>query len=359
MRRLASLATARRQSGHRKQYEPRLVVGTDPHRESFRRQLDVTAARTIRPDRRHCSPIPCLVPDRPSSAADYPFGRASGWLETPGPGRRHTSLPSSPPWHDGAAMAVITFAHRGARLEAPENTIPAFRRALEQGTRGARDRRVAERRTARSCASTTPKCARGLRRLRVADTTAAVLAAGGVPRMADVYAELGTDFDLSVDVKESAAGPGLLDRRTRARGARTPLGLLAGDGGARHAARVRARGEPRPLDATARVAPGARTPRARPGRRPRERDQPASHRVVGGAGRALPSLRPARVRVGHPRSAPHPGGARDGDRRDLLRPSRPDGRDRRRVDHRIGHRGGDMWRRDGRCSSGSGLERST
>ena len=33
-------------------------------------------------------------------------------------------------------MAVITFAHRGARLEEPENTIPAFRRALDAGVSG-------------------------------------------------------------------------------------------------------------------------------------------------------------------------------------------------------------------------------
>ena len=33
-------------------------------------------------------------------------------------------------------MEPITFAHRGARLEEPENTIPAFRRALEAGAGG-------------------------------------------------------------------------------------------------------------------------------------------------------------------------------------------------------------------------------
>ena len=35
-----------------------------------------------------------------------------------------------------APVRPITFAHRGARTEAPENTMPAFRRALELGARG-------------------------------------------------------------------------------------------------------------------------------------------------------------------------------------------------------------------------------
>jgi glycerophosphoryl diester phosphodiesterase len=35
-----------------------------------------------------------------------------------------------------ARMTVITFAHRGARTEEPENSLPAFRRALELGASG-------------------------------------------------------------------------------------------------------------------------------------------------------------------------------------------------------------------------------
>jgi glycerophosphoryl diester phosphodiesterase len=106
-----------------------------------------------------------------------------------------------------APVSPITFAHRGARTEAPENTLPAFRRALEQGARGletdawlAADGEVvlAHDRVVR----------RGLRRRNVTTATADELARFEVPRMADLYAELGAAFELSIDVKDqAAAGP--------------------------------------------------------------------------------------------------------------------------------------------------------
>jgi glycerophosphoryl diester phosphodiesterase len=101
-------------------------------------------------------------------------------------------------------VAPITFAHRGARTEAPENTLPAFRRALDQGARGietdawlsgdgevvlVHDRLIR----------------RGLRRHKVDAARADELARLDVPRLADVYQELGTDFELSIDVKDRAA----------------------------------------------------------------------------------------------------------------------------------------------------------
>ena len=75
-----------RQSGHRKQYEPRSSSAQTRTVRVFRRQLDVTAARAIRPDRRHCSPSPlvsCL--DRLPWRLTYPSAGRRGWLETPGP----------------------------------------------------------------------------------------------------------------------------------------------------------------------------------------------------------------------------------------------------------------------------------
>ena len=100
-------------------------------------------------------------------------------------------------------MGPITFAHRGARLEAPENTIPAFRRALEAGTRALESDawRSADGEAVLVHDGTV---GRGLKRRKVPASTAAELAPFGVPRLADVYAELGTDFDFSIDVKDDA-----------------------------------------------------------------------------------------------------------------------------------------------------------
>jgi glycerophosphoryl diester phosphodiesterase len=107
-------------------------------------------------------------------------------------------------------MGVITFAHRGARSEAAENSLPAFRRALELGAGGletdvwlAADGEVVctHDATVRS----------GLRRYRVASSSSEQLRALGVPRLTDVYTELGAEYDLSVDLKEHRAGDALLD----------------------------------------------------------------------------------------------------------------------------------------------------
>lgn len=95
----------------------------------------------------------------------------------------------------------MAFAHRGARSERPENTLAAFGRALEMGANGlesdawlSADGEVVLVHDA--------SVRKGLRRVRVADVTAAELADYSVPRLADLYAECGTEFDLSIDAKE-------------------------------------------------------------------------------------------------------------------------------------------------------------
>ncbi len=114
------------------------------------------------------------------------------------------------PEPERAGTPPIAFAHRGARTEEPENTLAAFRRALEQGATGletdawlagdgevvlTHDRTVRQR----------------LRRLAVARTPSSRLGAAGVPRLAEVYAACGTDFELSVDAKEARVAQPLIE----------------------------------------------------------------------------------------------------------------------------------------------------
>src|SRR5206468_11490393 len=104
-------------------------------------------------------------------------------------------------------MTPITFAHRGGRADAPENTLAAFRRALEIGARGLEsDVRLSAEGEVVLVHNSAVRS--GLRRLRVRDLPAARLAALGVPRLSDLYSELGSDFELSLDLKEpDVAGP--------------------------------------------------------------------------------------------------------------------------------------------------------
>jgi glycerophosphoryl diester phosphodiesterase len=104
----------------------------------------------------------------------------------------------------------ITFAHRGASATLPDNTLRAFRRALELGAAGLEsDARCSADGEVVLVHGATAR--RGLLRAkRVASTTAAELARLEVPRLADLYAELGTDYELSLDVYDPDAGEGIV-----------------------------------------------------------------------------------------------------------------------------------------------------
>jgi glycerophosphoryl diester phosphodiesterase len=106
-------------------------------------------------------------------------------------------------------VAVITFAHRGARLSEPENTIPAFRTALEQGAGGIETDVWLSADGEVVCVHD-PVVTRGLRRRKISAASADELATYGIPRMADVYAELGSAFECSVDVKTADAAERLI-----------------------------------------------------------------------------------------------------------------------------------------------------
>jgi glycerophosphoryl diester phosphodiesterase len=97
----------------------------------------------------------------------------------------------------------ITFAHRGGRAHGAENTIPLFRRALEHGAAGLEsDARLSADGEVVLVHDAVAR--RGVRRRRVDQSTAAELAELDVPRLVDLYAELGTDYELSLDVYDPA-----------------------------------------------------------------------------------------------------------------------------------------------------------
>ncbi len=127
-------------------------------------------------------------------------------------------------------MAPITFAHRGARLLHPENTLPAFRAGLAHGARGlesdawlSADGEVV---LTHDAAVRGPLF--GLWKLRVHDTRADRLTRHGVPRLVDLYTELGADYDLSIDVKDPAAARPLV-ALARAHGAPARTWLCSPD----------------------------------------------------------------------------------------------------------------------------------
>jgi glycerophosphoryl diester phosphodiesterase len=116
-----------------------------------------------------------------------------------------TPLEPNPPWG-----RPITFAHRGARAEEPENTLRAFRRALELGAAGLEsDARLSADGEVVLVHDAVARS--GLRhRRRVTQSSAAQLAELGVPRLADLYGELGSAFELSLDLYDVAAAEPVL-----------------------------------------------------------------------------------------------------------------------------------------------------
>lgn len=122
-------------------------------------------------------------------------------------------------------MSPITFAHRGARTLEPENTLAAFRRALAEGASGLESDAWLSG-DGEVVLIHDPVARRGLRRARVAASTAKELQHFGVPRLADLYAECGSAYDLSIDVKDRAAARPMVEL-ARAAGAAERLWLCS------------------------------------------------------------------------------------------------------------------------------------
>ncbi|HEX2063310.1 MAG TPA: glycerophosphodiester phosphodiesterase [Acidimicrobiales bacterium] len=107
----------------------------------------------------------------------------------------------------------LGFAHRGASAHAEENTLDAFRRALELGAGGLEtDVWVTEDGAAVLHHDGVLRV--GLRRRAVADLARDDLPEP-IPVLDELYDACGTDFDLSLDVKDPAAAPLVMEAARR------------------------------------------------------------------------------------------------------------------------------------------------
>jgi len=108
------------------------------------------------------------------------------------------------------APEPILFAHRGASGYRPENTLAAFALALEQGATGIES-------DVWLSADGVPVLVHDQtirvpgRRIFVTRRTANDLAAFDVPSLADLYATVGTDFELSLDIEHPQVAATVLD----------------------------------------------------------------------------------------------------------------------------------------------------
>jgi len=97
----------------------------------------------------------------------------------------------------------IGFAHRGARANAPENTLEAFVLAVRLGATGL-ESDVWITRDGEAVLDHDGGVRQGLRKRRIADLDRAELPEH-VPTLEELYAEVGTELDISLDVKDVAA----------------------------------------------------------------------------------------------------------------------------------------------------------
>lgn len=133
-----------------------------------------------------------------------------------------------PPRLPSLRRPPIGFAHRGARANAPENTLEAFRLAVRLGATGLESDVW---RTADGIAVLDHDgvVRRGLRKVPIAELDRHELP-DHIPALADLYAEVGTELDLSLDVKDPAAfGPTLDVARAAGGGAPERLWLCHHD----------------------------------------------------------------------------------------------------------------------------------
>ena len=102
----------------------------------------------------------------------------------------------------------IGFAHRGARAHAPENTLEAFELALKLGAK-ALESDVWLTADGVAVLDHDGLVGSRLRRRPIADVASEDLPAH-IPTLAQLYQQLGTDFDLSLDLKDPDAAEQVL-----------------------------------------------------------------------------------------------------------------------------------------------------
>jgi glycerophosphoryl diester phosphodiesterase len=105
--------------------------------------------------------------------------------------------------HRPARVPPIGFAHRGARAHAPENTLEAFTLALRLGATGL-ESDVWLTADGEAVLDHDGVVGGRLRRRKISTATRAELPEH-VPTLEELYAECGTDLELSLDVKDPAA----------------------------------------------------------------------------------------------------------------------------------------------------------
>ncbi|HWE57669.1 MAG TPA: glycerophosphodiester phosphodiesterase [Acidimicrobiales bacterium] len=121
---------------------------------------------------------------------------------------------------------IIAFAHRGAKSECPENTLPAFERALELGATGLESDAWI---TSDGVVVLDHDGVVGpIWRRRAISTTSRSELPGHIPALNELYQRCGTDFEFSIDVKDPAALEPLVEV-ARAHGAADRLWLCHND----------------------------------------------------------------------------------------------------------------------------------
>ena len=194
----------------------------------------------------------------------------------------------------------IGFAHRGARANAPENTLEAFALAVRLGATGL-ESDVWLTADGEAVLDHDGVVRRGLRKRPIADAATGPSCPTHIPTLAELYAAVGTDLELSLDVKDPAA----FDRtvavaRAAGGGALERLWLCHHDWRAGGARGGRACPEVRLVDSTflGRMPDGPEQRAAALADAGHRRGEPAPPEWTGGLDRALPPLRACSASAG-------------------------------------------------------------